>query len=234
MSKTLTRVLLLEDNPGDAMLLEATLAEAGPEYQVTHVDRLAQGLACLAADSYDVVLADLSLPDSQGVTTVEQLRSAAPSAPVVVLSGLDDEDVALKAVQSGAEGYLVKWRFGTSMLTRTMSHAIEHRQQVAALEERLQALESWRELFASAVEMVSDGVILVDREGTVAMANPAATEALGREESELIGMYIGQLDQGNAAEKLRAMASPGAREASNIRVATPDWHGNRWVLVLFS
>ena len=228
-----TRILLLEDNPADAMLLEATLAEASPDYEVIHVERLSQGLAHLASGAFDLVLADLSLPDSQGVGTVKQLRAAAPAAPVVVLSGLDDEDMALQAVQSGAEGYLVKWRFGANLLTRTMSHAIEHRQQLAVLEERLRALESWRELFSRAIELVADGVILVDREGTIALTNQSATQAFGRQAGELTGTYVGRVDEDNATQVLRSLAAPGAKAATDIRVATPEWQGNRWSLLLF-
>ena len=120
------RALVVEDNPADALLLEDVLRRTrDAQFEITHVERLEDALASLAVASYDVVLLDLGLPDSQGPDTVTRLRQSQPGVPVVVLTGLDDEAVGISAVQLGAQDYLVKGSFTPSVLGR--SHSLRHR-----------------------------------------------------------------------------------------------------------
>src|SRR5690349_9800451 len=92
-------VLLIEDNPGDARLIQLMLQEAGDAaVRLARTDRLATGIELLALTPTDAILLDLSLPDSQGLATFARLHEAAPDVPVVVLSGLSDETVAVQAV----------------------------------------------------------------------------------------------------------------------------------------
>lgn len=105
----LIRVLLAEDNPGDARLLREALAEAeGARFHLTHVERLADAFARLSEDCFDVILLDLSLADSQGLETLIGAHEHAPGVPIVVLTGLDDEAMATQSLQSGAQDYLLK------------------------------------------------------------------------------------------------------------------------------
>lgn len=97
-------VLLVEDNPGDARLVEIMLGEVGPgRFAITPVDSLGAALELLDKRDFGVVLVDFSLPDSSGLETVVKTRDRAAETPIVVLSGRDDEETALKALQSGAE-----------------------------------------------------------------------------------------------------------------------------------
>jgi DNA-binding NarL/FixJ family response regulator len=111
------RALLIEDNPGDARLIHEMLRDAGgaaATVELAHADRLAPGLQQLAKQVTDVVLLDLTLPDSQGFDTFTTVYTQAPNVAIVVLSGLDDETLAVRAVQEGAQDYLFKragrWR----------------------------------------------------------------------------------------------------------------------------
>lgn len=128
-----TKVLLIEDNPGDMRLVKEALTEAaGTPFELEHVNRLAAGVERLTEGGIDVVLLDLSLPDSQGLDTLCKVRARAPEVPIVVMTSLDDETIAIKAVQSGAQDYLVKGQADSNLLTRSMRYAIErHRLQVA-------------------------------------------------------------------------------------------------------
>jgi two-component system cell cycle response regulator len=125
------RVLLVEDNPGDARLIEHALADASSRaFDVEHVDRVATGLERLSEGGIDIVLLDLSLPDSAGLQTFAIVRSCAEDVPIVVLTGLDDEDAATAAVQAGAHDYLVKGSFDSDAIARSVSYAVErHRMQ---------------------------------------------------------------------------------------------------------
>jgi signal transduction histidine kinase len=122
-------VLLIEDNPGDARLIRVMLAEAHDQQAIalTHVDRLARGLRRLREPGIDVVLLDLGLPDSYGLETFVQARAAAPGLAIVVLSGQTDTAVALRAVQEGAQDYLLKGHVDPQGLVRALRYAVEHK-----------------------------------------------------------------------------------------------------------
>jgi two-component system, cell cycle response regulator len=123
-----TRVLLVEDNPGDARLVREALNDGAPgEFTVEVAASLQQALESLAPaiDAVDVVLLDLSLPDSQGLETFRALHARAPAVPILVLSGLNDDSVALKAVNEGAQDFLRKGRADSELLPRAIHYAIE-------------------------------------------------------------------------------------------------------------
>ncbi len=126
MSKKVIRVLLVEDNPSDAHLLLRTVHKVDcGQLHFTHVECLNAALTHLVERNTDVVLLDLSLPDSQGLATVRGVRACAPSVPLVVLTGLSDEDMATKALREGAQDYLVKGEIDGRMLLRALRYAIE-------------------------------------------------------------------------------------------------------------
>lgn len=134
MSKPFIQVLLIEDNPADMLLLrEAVQEDALSSFEFTVSESLTSGLELLRDKQFDVVLLDLGLPDSQGLITFETVHSAFPEKPVVVLSGSADQRLALEAVQSGAQDYLVKGPTGWEIASRAMRYAIERKR----MEERL-------------------------------------------------------------------------------------------------
>jgi len=137
------RALLIEDNSADAILIREMLNRAdGATFDISHVERLARGLAQFNEQMFDVVLLDLSLPDSQGFATFETLQSSVPHIPIIVLTGLNDKDVALKAMQHGAQDYLIKGSVDGELLKRTMRYAIERKVAEEALRQRTAQLEA--------------------------------------------------------------------------------------------
>jgi diguanylate cyclase (GGDEF)-like protein len=122
------RVLLVEDNPGDAGLVERLLRRAGDtRYLIEVAPSLAKAMEALRHDSFDVALVDLSLPDAHGIDCIREVQSAAPNTPIVVLSGFSDEPLALQAVQAGAQDYLVKGEVEGRILRRSIRYAIERK-----------------------------------------------------------------------------------------------------------
>src|SRR5260370_2269312 len=128
------RVLLVEDNPGDVRLFLELLRESGAGYvKVDDVDRLATALERLSNQAFDVVLLDLSLPDAHGLDTLVRAHAHAPSVPIVVLTGLDDQALAVKAVRAGAQDYLVKGRVAGDLLVRSLRYAPQPAHPLQAL-----------------------------------------------------------------------------------------------------
>ncbi len=129
---TLT-ILAIEDNPADALLVREMLVDTELPVTVLHAARLADGLALLQEHDISCVLLDLSLPDADGLDTLAQLRKAAVEVPVVVLSGRDDEIIAVRAVQEGAQDYLIKGQVDARLLGRCINYAIERKRGQLAL-----------------------------------------------------------------------------------------------------
>jgi two-component system, cell cycle response regulator len=165
-----TRVLLVEDNPGDARLVREALNDGAPdEFIVQVADSLQQALEILgrAAEAVDVVLLDLSLPDSQGLETYRAIHGRDPEVPVLVLSGLNDESVALKAVNEGAQDFLRKSKVDSELLPRAIRYAIERHGMLAqvrqlAVNDELTGLLNRRGFLLLAEHQRS----LADRKGT--------------------------------------------------------------------
>jgi diguanylate cyclase (GGDEF)-like protein len=128
-------VLLIEDNPGDVRLIREMIADdPGAPFAVHVADRLAAGLERLAGNETALVLLDLSLPDSFGLETFAKVYAHSPAVPIIVLTGNDDDALALSAVQHGAQDYLVKSRLDRELLVRSMRYSIERKRYQIELE----------------------------------------------------------------------------------------------------
>jgi signal transduction histidine kinase len=134
MEKEPARVLLIEDNPGDADLVRLRLVESKSDVYVNCVPRLCDALACLEAETPALVLLDLNLPDSHGADTFRRIMQKAPNVPVVILSGQDDEALAIKAVHMGVQDYLVKGDITSKQLERAIRYAVERQALLRTLE----------------------------------------------------------------------------------------------------
>jgi signal transduction histidine kinase len=125
MSIETLKVLLIEDNPGDVRLIREMFAEAKhPVFKVESVDRLTDGLARVIESQFDVILLDLSLPDSSGLDTFVTLNGASEHLPIVILSGLNDERTAIDCVNAGAQDYLIKGEVDSHLLIRSLRYAV--------------------------------------------------------------------------------------------------------------
>ncbi len=171
------RVMLIEDDPGDRRLVQEMLREAGDSAVVTSRTRLEDAIEPVTRGLADLVLLDLSLPDSSGVDGVRRLRAAAPDVPVVVLSGLNDKQVALEAVQAGAQDYLNKDDVDGEALAKAMRYAVERQRAELrllrlALSDPLTGLPN-RVLFADRLEQALARVgALADTRAQGAEARP--------------------------------------------------------------
>ncbi|MBW4056132.1 MAG: GGDEF domain-containing response regulator [Proteobacteria bacterium] len=128
-------VLLIEDDPGDALLIKEMLEQQECQAQLITVQRLSEGIHILQQNACDVVLLDMNLPDSSGLPTMTRLLDAVPSTPIIVLTGLSDESFGVDAVKSGAQDYLVKGDLDGRILKRAMFYAVERKKLEIALKQ---------------------------------------------------------------------------------------------------
>ena len=219
------KVLLVEDNPGDARLIREMLAEVTvAPVDLECADRLSTGLERLAKGEIDVVLLDLSLPDSHGLGTLVLAQEEAPEVPIVVLTGLEDEGLAVQAVQKGAEDYLVKGRVDGNTLVRAMRYATERKR--AKVE-----LQASKESFRNIVEKNGYGILVADRKGAVRFTNPSMESFFGRRSEEFLGKAFNYpLVAGETIEidLVHHGDKPGIGE---MQVIETEWEGDGAFLV---
>ena len=182
MNTQTTHILLIEDNPGDVRLIAELLKDINNfPFELHSEKRLSAGLDYLAKGITDVVLLDLSLPDSQGYDTFAKTIACAPQIPIVILSVLIDDTLAIKAVQTGAQDYLIKGQVNGDMLTRTIRYAIERKKQEQALRESEYFLNS-------IIENIPDMIFVKDaQELRFVRFNKAGEELLGFSKSDMYG-----------------------------------------------
>jgi DNA-binding NtrC family response regulator len=141
MANQLT-VGLVEDNPGDARLIQEMFRQASvAPFCVDWLRRLDELLARLERGLFDVLLLDLGLPDSQGLATFDSVHRLAPRMPIIIISGADDEELAADAVARGAQDYLVKGQIDAFLLNRAIRYAIERKRAESEIQELNNALE---------------------------------------------------------------------------------------------
>ncbi len=146
METTAITTLLIEDNAEDAALIQRYLRTSGKaEYNVIHAEKLADGLACLKRVLFNIILLDLALPDGPvGIETFELVYARASDIPIIVLTGHDDDELAVEAVQKGAQDYLVKHLVTGSMLSRAIRYAIERKKLLTQLEHSMREIRKLR------------------------------------------------------------------------------------------
>lgn len=162
-------VLLVEDNLGDARLLRHLLIEGAESFQIEHVETLSTALDRLVRGGISLILLDLSLPDSVGLDTFGAVQKAAPQAPIIVLSGRDDESLAMKTVHAGAQDYLVKGQVDSRLLVRSMRYALERKRAEEALAHE-------RDLFHTLLDNLPDRIYFKDHQSRFIRISRAVAE----------------------------------------------------------
>jgi diguanylate cyclase (GGDEF)-like protein/PAS domain S-box-containing protein len=187
--RSIKSVLLVEDNPGDARLIREMFNEQGQRnIGLTHVECMRDAEVHLAEHAVDMILLDLGLPDTQGLEAARRTHAAAPHAPLVVLSGLDDESVALLAIQEGAQDYLIKGQIEPRELIRAMRYAVERK----IIEEKL---FDEKERAQVTLDSIGDAVICTDIEGNITFLNLVAEKLTGWTLAESAGKPMAEAFQ---------------------------------------
>jgi diguanylate cyclase (GGDEF)-like protein/PAS domain S-box-containing protein len=189
IERTIRTVLLVEDNPGDARLIREMYNEPGSQnVELTHVTCMSDAEKVLVERVVDIILLDLGLPDTLGLEAVRRAHAAAPHIPLVVLSGMDDETLAVQALQEGAQDYLTKGQIEPRELLRALHYAVERKK----IEE---TLFDEKERAQVTLDCIGDAVISTDVSGKIAFLNQVAQKMTGWTTEEAIGRPMGEAFQ---------------------------------------
>ncbi len=192
MTETL-RVLVVEDNPADVDLIREALLDTGlVTFDVLSESRLATALLRLDREQVDLVLLDLSLPDSQGLTTLQRLVRSQPDLPVIILTGHEDDTVAVDAVRQGAQDILVKGRFDRNLLSRSIRFAVERQGAARRLVENEMRLRAQ-------FDLASEGILTLSPSGDLLDVNESFARMHGYTRDEMQHMNLRDLDTSGTA-----------------------------------
>jgi PAS domain S-box-containing protein len=236
----LIHLLLVEDNPGDALLLRGMLDDQHPgQYTITTAETLGEAKAIIGRQAFDAVLLDLSLPDAQGLETIGRLVEAASHLPIVVLTGLADEEIAMEAVRHGAQDYLLKGQTDARTVGRAIRYAIDRKQAEEALhtkqrelelrnkelQETKRRLEAYRDRYIDLYDSAPLGYVTLDEEGYIQEINLAGAALLRKDRAELTGYpladYIAEHDKQVFLAHLRDCCG-GRREVTTELTMTAE------------
>ncbi len=187
MSQESIRILLIEDNPGDVRLIQENLSEVRDiDFQLEYTDRLAVGLEYLARGGIDVVLLDLSLPDSFGLGTIEKVHFHDLTVPIVVLTSIADEEYAITSVRKGAQDFLIKGEFDSVLLGRIMRYAIERKRTELELKEARDAAQTFNRELTASNQLLGQAIENARRMAEIAaMASQAKSDFLANVSHEI-------------------------------------------------
>ena len=206
------KVLLLEDNPDDARLVQSALGEQSAyDFEIIWVVRLADALARIEAEYFEIVLSDLCLPDSKGLATAQTIIVHAPTMPLVVMTGSSDAELGREAIRLGAQDYIIKGELSGDMIAHRLGYAIERQRlqsdlfetnatleqrvtdRTVQLESTIQRLSQSEQRQRSLFEGALDAIFVTDESSRIIEANSAASRLSGYSTEELKCRYCADL-----------------------------------------
>ncbi|TET79246.1 MAG: HD domain-containing protein [Candidatus Cloacimonadota bacterium] len=209
------KVLLIEDNPGDVGLIRGMLAEVrDDQLDLEYVERLSTGLERLSEGGIDVLLLDLTLPDCRGFETFTKVFAQAPEVPIVVLTGLNDETLAIKAVHEGAQDYLFKKQVDSNLLVRSIRYAIERKRSEEKLKQSFETIRKTLDGIVQAMAVVVEArdPYTAGHQRRVAGLAYAIAKEMGFSEKEIEGIRVACLlhDIGKITIPIEILSKPGS------------------------
>jgi len=219
-----TKILLIEDNPDDAELMQILLTEAN--YSLSEfvcADELSVAIRLLSEQSYEVVLLDISLPDSHGTETFYKLHNQIPEVPIIIISGNREDSIIGNLLQNGAQDYLIKGDIDPGLLEHSVEHAIERQRLLVSLNRKTEEIQSLRESLEHLIFNNADAIIVVDHQGIIRFANPAAADIFNRTQNEMIGNDFGFPVATGKSSEIDIFRSGGQSTVAELRAVEITW-----------
>jgi len=226
------QILLFEDNAADADLVAEYLDLSKLDFTMTVVKRLADGVSQLKAQRYDLVLLDLSLPDSQGIHTLSTIMETTSEEVIIVLTGSDDEELSLEALKVGAQDYLNKDRLNSEVLRRSIRYAIERSNLLHRLETHTAEIQYRESLLRHIFDANSDAMLILSKAYEIKFLNPSAGSLLEANPEQLVGEIFPFEVQSNEPTVLEIPDQNDLTRVVELSAVDLIWEGESALLVI--
>jgi len=214
--KSIKVLLLVEDDPADVRLLREMFHEqSSHNTELTQVGTMAEAEKHLAEGRTDIILLDLGLPDAQGLEAIRRARAVAPGVPLVVLTGLDDESLASRALQEGVQDYLIKGQIDARGLLRALRYAVERKNMQEALFDE-------KERAQVTLNSIGDAVICTNGSGNITFLNPVAQRMTGWSQGEAEGRPMAEVFRILGATRRKTSPNPMEMALENGIIHVPS------------
>ena len=218
--------MIVEDNPGDALIINEMLKEIyNDKFVLAHFKRVEEGLKHID-EGFDILLLDLNLPDSHGVETFKTMNTHVPELPIIILTGLNDENLAINIVSEGAQDYLVKGQIDEQLLSRSIKYSIERKN----IERDLKKSE---EKYKQMVEKIESGLFVINSNNQITYINKQMAGMLGYTTDEINNQNIFQFIQKECKNIFKKHLNPNNKsigQTYEIQFITKD-NSLLWVLI---
>jgi PAS domain S-box-containing protein len=219
------RILLIEDNPGDSRLTQELLNNADNfKFKLTITENLVDGLRYIEESEIDIVLLDLSLPDSSGFQTIIRTREKTSYIPIIVLTGLNDETFARQAVQAGVQDYFIKEQIESNPLVRSIYYAIERNRMTQTIEALMETLQKNESQLKKIIEKNADSIIIVDKKNIVRFVNPIAEKFFNRKKEDFVGKQFGY-PTGQETKEITIIRKHSKIAIAEVNSVEIEWEG---------
>jgi len=239
MINSVLRVLLVEDDIDYASLLQLRLTRIQaketkmPRLRITHMRSLADAEEALSDDPQDLVLLDMSLPDAKEMEGLRRLKALFPNLPVVLLTVTNDDDLALTAIQLGAQDYLVKDEITVELLVRAIHHAVKRGDLLTDLESKyVSDLQASEDGLQTLVAHIADGIAIIDPTGIIRFYNAAFAKLLHRSDEACANQPLGYSFTVDATTEIEVRGCNGALHTLEMRVSPMQWRRQEAYLIL--
>lgn len=231
-SKEHIKILLFEDNSADADLVSEYLELSNLSVDILLVKRLADGVKALSGQAFDLVLLDLSLPDSSGIATLKSVAAAVRDEVIIVLTGADDEELSLEALQAGAQDYLFKDRLSGEVLRRSIRYALERATLLNRVEAHAREVQHSAALLRRIFDANTDAMLILTQEYEIKFLNPAAGELLEAAPDSLVGETFPFEVERDARVELEIPGADDSTRLVELNAVDLVWEGESALLVI--
>jgi diguanylate cyclase (GGDEF)-like protein len=216
-------LLMIEDNPDDVAIVRRLLSRSTTcTFNITVAEKLEDALGLTGSGSFDVILLDISLPDSFGENTFFKLRQHAPNIPIIVMTGCDDGNLINTTLQKGAQDYIIKDRLEATSLCNSINHAIERQRMINNLEKKTREIEMLTGNLKYLIDNSIDGMVITVN-GVIRFVNPSALRILGCEYDNLIGTFFEYPIDTERPHDIEIEKCGGLRTLAEIRSVNVIW-----------
>ncbi|MFZ5515120.1 MAG: response regulator [Candidatus Zhuqueibacterota bacterium] len=228
--ETTLKLLLIEDDLVDVKIFQRTLRDGSNSFHLLVVNTLANGVKILQEQTIDLIFVDPGLPDSSGLKSIRQVLDCGQGKPVIVLTGSDDEDLPIQAIELGAHDYLIKDTIDNQSLKRSIRYALEKNMILSDLRDKSRLLELSEQRFRHLIENNSDSALIININGVVKFANKSAEDLFGRRQENFVGKVFEYPVQKGEMSEIQ-INSHGQLRTEAMHVFETEWDGEKAYLV---